>query len=137
MNREIRFRAWYKPGLEMYRVLDMHFQSISGDLYGVLNEGSPYSVNARDVEMMQFTGLHDKNGKEIYEGDIVNNVTYKFNGVVFFDNGSFWVREYLSHVDEGLYDDREKETRWSINLNWEVIGNIYENADLLPGGIRP
>jgi len=91
-----------------------------------------------DTILIQFTGLHDKNGTEIYEGDIVNystkhsnNITYTFNGIVFFDRGCFWVREYLSHVDEGIFDDPEKETRWSIDLDWEIIGNIYENPELL------
>ncbi len=44
-----------------------------------------------------------------------------------------WVEDItlILHVDEGLYDDREKETRWSIDLGWEVIGNIYENPELL------
>jgi uncharacterized phage protein (TIGR01671 family) len=80
---------------------------------------------------MQYTGLEDRFGTEIYEGDIVKNITHRFNGVVFFDRGSFWVREYLSHADEGLYHDTEKETRWSIDLDWEIIGNTYETPDLI------
>jgi uncharacterized phage protein (TIGR01671 family) len=137
--REIKFRAWQKNDSEYrletepeyYMDYDPTFKvDVIGagatEEYAELNEGLKSISN-----LMQYTGIKDYNGKEIYEGDIVHNVTYTFNGVVFFDNGSFWVREYLSHVDEGLYDDREKETRWSIDLSWEIIGNIYENPDLL------
>lgn len=81
----------------------------------------------------QFTGLHDKNGKEIYEGDILmcigernDNKGRKYYRKVLFDNGAFGmtVPEYkcisalCNHVVNG-------------KLNWEVIGNIYDNPELL------
>ncbi len=118
--RDIRFRAW-----------DKHTGHWVEDITLILHTSGKLIRHPPNVELQQFTGIRAQNGKEIYEGDIVHNVAYTFNGVVFFENGSFWVREYLSHVDEGLYDDREKETRWSIDLEWEVIGNIYENPDLI------
>jgi uncharacterized phage protein (TIGR01671 family) len=124
--REIKFRAWDTKTKHMSHE---QINPFDGD-YLIEFEHINLDRSSKDLIWMQYIGLKDKNGKEIYEGDIVNNVTYTFNGVVFFDNGSFWVRECLSHVDEGLYDDREKETRWSINLDWEVVGNIYETPEL-------
>lgn len=65
-----------------------------------------------DDVLMQFTGLLDKNGKEIYEGDILRGL-----GKVYFHQGKFCV-EY------------GEEWGW-ISKNAEIIGNIYENPELL------
>lgn len=74
----------------------------------------------------QYTGLKDKNGKEIYEGDILNSGHHK--NVVVFDNGMFmWAGEPLAL-------DMNEEDRYKVYLpeKWaEVIGNIYENPNLL------
>lgn len=107
--RDIRFRAW--NGAEMIDV------KLSSFTLGWALEN--------DLELMQYTGLKDKNGTEIYEGDIVQIKGDKPR-VVIFKNGQFVLHaekaaiEYLS-VYGGLNPDRERE----------VIGNIYENKDLL------
>jgi uncharacterized phage protein (TIGR01671 family) len=74
-------------------------------------------------EIMQFTGLLDKNGKEIYEGDIVRSEqwepsTYK----IAFDRGAFYL---ATKNDEEVADIKYAE-------RFEVIGNIYDNPELLP-----
>lgn len=73
--------------------------------------------------LMQYTGLKDKNGKEIYEGDIVQTHTKEFAKVVF-QNGCFmWDNAPLCYDEEWEFAKTEK---WA-----EIIGNIYENPELL------
>ena len=74
-----------------------------------------------DWIVMQYTGLKDKNGKEIYEGDITSR------GVITFSRGKFQGTYYDSqgNLEEDWEDDLYKEK------NIEIIGNIYENANLL------
>ena len=78
----------------------------------------------------QFTGLKDKNGKEIWEGDILhwdgNPVEEYTKGKVHFVSGSFLIRFLPDGQDEILADQLDQE-------DWEVIGNIYENHELLEG----
>lgn len=129
MSREIKFRLW---DTKHESFVNEPYHAIS--LLGSIQIEGHTSVEPKRYIVQQFTGLKDVHGTDIYEDYIVKNVVYRFNGVVFFDRGSFWVRERLSNVDEGLYDDREKETRWSIDLEWEIIGNIWENPELLKAG---
>lgn len=76
--------------------------------------------------LLQYTGLKDKKGKEIYEGDICINVTAdsKF-GVVYFEDGMFIFR-----ADNGDFIHHYIST---ISNNCVIIGNIYENPELLKG----
>ena len=68
---------------------------------------------------MQFTGIHDKNGKEIYEGDILEN--QKERSVVYFEDGCFYVKFKDCRYRIGGFD-----------RNYiRVIGNIHENPELL------
>ena len=75
-----------------------------------------------DLVFMQFTGLHDKNGKEIYEGDIISKWD-KALWEVGFNEGRFCF----------IYNDGRKAFSMSKSVlrNKEIIGNIFENPDLL------
>ena len=117
MNREIKFRVWD---------LQRKYFSSEYDIYcsngNVSCSGSGIvDPNRHRFIPQQYTGLKDKNGKEIYEGDILSykGVHRVGNGVsvVSFDDGSFMIDEDIASKD------------WAAEH--EVIGNIFENPELL------
>ena len=118
-NREIKFRAWDKEfGSMVHEFNEGYFISMqNGELKAGSNDGNE---DYFELEIMQFTGLKDKNGKEIYEGDILRC----WNGLmpVVFHLGMFMLkgqkREYFS-----MGYERE--------IDIEVIGNIHEHPHLI------
>ena len=126
MSREIKFRAWDKHHRRMFNIQRMTW-----------NEGIP--VEGEMFELMQYTGLRDKNGKEIYEGDILrvwwNSVDGKDIGgvgIVCFGNHNATGEDYYSNPSYGWYIDWNG-TYSLVNIpgEIEVIGNIYENPNLI------
>ena len=141
--REIKFRAW--DNAEKKWLLGYEYPNLGGfSMFGetmLFNEWSSIinrfilqqkDRKPKDLILMQYTGLKDKNGKEIYEGDIVK-ASYEImvhhesdtwgsgefknhKGIVRFTNGSFWIE------DQCLIGGMDTV---------EIIGNIYENPELL------
>jgi uncharacterized phage protein (TIGR01671 family) len=121
MSKEIKFRSWDFTQNKMREVTDLMFTVINSPVVSY-DDGDNYTD---DIELMQFTGLHDKNGKEEYHEDIVKSNLCNSIGVIKWDDkvGSWYYqwqdgkktypREYYDVLDE------------------EVIGNIYANPNLL------
>ena len=114
MNRTIKFRAWDIENKIMVDWKDIRLMP----LYSFEkkdNEGNP-----RDYILMQFTGLHDKNGKEIYEGDIVKDA---WIGIIIWEEDGWFI--------DPIPTNRFIQRLSSGNDLVEVIGNIYQNKDLI------
>jgi uncharacterized phage protein (TIGR01671 family) len=121
--REIKFRAWDKKLKEWMDIEFYHLVSFNGDVYFYsMGKLTKYP----EAELMQYTGLKDKNGKEIYEGDIIEEITKngegdKIRSVVTFYDGIFGDDTHDEWTVKELIDD----------FGAYVIGNIYENPDLI------
>ncbi len=139
MEREIKFRFWDGK----MHILNL-YQTESYDDY-VLREDNRESwiddhCGAVKRKLMQYTGLRDKNGKEIYEGDICNVEYYNHSSPntfikqeVIYEFGTFALKsENAFKLSLKLEDTRQYvPLHWALSPNKiEVIGNIYENPQL-------
>lgn len=120
--RDIKFRAWHKEGAYMMPVEEIDFEN------KLINKSGAWRW-FNEVVIMQSTGLKDKNGVEIYEGDIVHLTSdegVNYNALIVFKDGGFCAIDGT----ESDYSFRRYDLS-RCDLNYEVIGNIYENSDLL------
>jgi uncharacterized phage protein (TIGR01671 family) len=123
MGREIKFRIWDKEAKKIRQVNSLHLVTDQDgeflvECYGksyVTNEGDHDAaidvIRGHNFELMQFTGLHDKNGKEIWEGDILDT---RYGRMIMKD-----IHSICGDINVPNEDERE------------VLGNIYEHPDLL------
>lgn len=115
MTREVEFAFWHKQKKEMWSV-----QSIDWDAREVCNGGDIASLD--DGTLLQYTGLEDKNGKEMCEGDLVQCYDHK---VVVIGNIECF-------IDCLMAVRRNKAQSISLKSQvLEIIGNIFENPELL------
>lgn len=134
--QEIKFRAWLKDEKKMVNAEHIRFDEKKIYYKVCFDNEKPYFYNMRgfkEIELMQYTGLKDKNGVEIYEGDIV-----KANGYIY--KVIYWKEEAKYHLTSDYYDsDCSFGDVWDVFIkgnngeykDLEVIGNIYENKELL------
>ncbi len=128
MNREIKFRIWDIENKEMLKVQELDFEpTFYGGRIAIRPDQYNDYFDTEDMILMQYTGLNDKNGKEIYEGDIVG------------DNKIKWIVKWNKHrmgfslypTTKQLYD--EMPINVENELGFKILGNIYDNPELLGG----
>jgi len=132
--RELKFKAWDKTNNEWYMngdTFDLNFSGEYGDFF--FDNDNPRNMRSVKLIWVQYTGLHDKNGKMIYDGDRIQ--------VSISDGCGGFFREtedcYVSYNNEGARfvlssaTDDVKESIEFMNLNiYEVIGSRYENLGM-------
>ncbi len=126
--REIKFRAKDTGGEWHYGDLELPRNSEGNPYIHAYKENGEYDRQypINDDTIGQFTGLYDKNGREIYEGDIIH-LDCVGNFIVGY-NKEFCSFELRTQLNDGGYVDK----LWSMDCKrYEIVGNIYDNYKLL------
>ena len=139
--REIKFRAWSKSGkfwinLNGFDIVFIECE-LKGSVYCVYEQGVIESYPIEDVELMQYTGLKDKNGKEIYEGDMLNRISYPPDKSGNYDSVPSFRKDNMIQVgfNDGCFTG-DGAHLWRFisdgaKTDYEIIGNIHENPELI------
>lgn len=136
-KRPIKFRAWDKDNKRWLRHNDPQHMIPPRYPATIWDSETDFTFQLTtmlfDIVLCQFTGLHDKNGKEIWEGDVVADADKYDTGedvsrwVVVYRDGSFWFQNPRDSRNRNTFDWLKDNDCW----NEKVIGNIYENPELL------
>ena len=110
-NLRFKFRVWYEG-----KIYEVHELNITGNTVAIISPSFPFIQDILHYSLMQYTGLKDRNGEEIWEGDILQDARNPEDiSVVKWDEGLAGFMVPLKSYCE----------RW-----YEVIGNVYENSEL-------
>lgn len=131
--REIKFRVWDRWLNKMAYSFDI--PSDYTEKNGELDLLNMFQSLSRRYIFMQYTGLKDKNGKEIYEGDIVRHVgefcrNNVYSGVVGFESG-YWKIKWFGNIKHQWRNDLNFFDSENLDNLIAITGNIYENQELL------
>lgn len=147
--RKIKYRAWQKDSKSMYEVSgiqdykdgSVRVFSNQAQIGGRLSDRFKKIKDKWNIELMQSTGLFDKNGKEIYEGDyittdegydepdILNRIVWNEDKAAFVIEAWMGDNEWDDSVNDEIYwQSRDKKNRLK---DFEVRGNIYENSNII------
>lgn len=132
MQDRFKLKFWDKTDKELGEVISIDFDNGFVDFK---TKDRVTSTQLKCGELIQCTGLKDKNGKLIYEGDILFE---DWKGITY-PNGKYWIVKWKNNHAEfyiGLITPGKKELypQWHLarhDLDYEVVGNIYENPELL------
>ena len=113
--RELKFRAW--DGENLVEKLSIGKMELFDDMLGFRFQH--FDCDPEEVIFEQYTGLHDKNGREIYEGDIIQ-----------YDDETGFIRNLVFWDDKRAMYVISNGELWQIE-DIEVVGNIHENPGLL------
>lgn len=133
MSREIKFRAWDKNENKIYQDYDMskYGFAIQNSSSATLNN-IILMLGSNNIELMQYTGLKDKNGVEIYEGDIVE---YGSDHFPLVKRIVVWNQQYCCYKTSNSKNRTATSPQLTADkvfkTNMRVIGNIYETPELL------
>ena len=129
MNREIKFRAWWVKEKQMFSVCSIDWSGINGTRINLMGADT---VDIDEIVLLQYTGLKDKNGAEIYEGDILKCIDEHttIGALEYAENIGTYIVKYWRN-GEYYYSplNRGDISRGLQLLETEVIGNIYENPE--------
>lgn len=125
--REIKFRIWVKDRKAIFEVISIDYvtKKVTYLLERVGHLLSIRDAKFNDVELMQYTGIKDKDNKKIYEGDILFESFGEKYYKVIFENGGFRA-EFEGDFDEYSFDLIDV-----VAQGCEIVGNIYENSELI------
>lgn len=122
--REIKFRAKEIGSDGKWRVGDLHITATKPHIHSLSNK---YLIKIETI--CQFTGLNDSIGREIYEGDIIESSHGTIHYIVYDNNLACFKAVVARYNPLGEYETLSKG--WVVQFNKEVIGNIYDNPELL------